>query len=92
MILSGSIDHDRVARSAAASRDAAHEARVDAARRSAEHAVHTLLATWRHDSDPRSAHLWEADAMDAIDELSALLATLDLTRSEPVLISQRTGS
>jgi hypothetical protein len=93
MILSGSIDHDRVARSAAVVRDAAHEARVEAARRSAEHAIDTLLASWRDDrSDLHSAHVWEAHAMDVIDGLSALLADLDLARSEPLLISQRTGS
>jgi hypothetical protein len=93
MILSGNIDHDRVARSAAAARQAAQEARVDATRRSAEHAVDTLLASWREDDgDLDAAHQWEVNAMDAIDALSALLAALDLARTGPLLINQRTGS
>lgn len=88
MIPSGRLHHhDLTARESGSSRLAAARrlADLDARRRTAEHAVDTLLETWRESPIAQQRTGWqEMDdaARDVIDALSALLGELDLARDE----------
>lgn len=89
----GSFDHDRVAHAAMTARRAARMSEVEASRREAEAVLERLLEQWQADglAGTASAYLWDTTAMEAIDALSTLLATVDLAHGPP-LISQRTHS
>ncbi|QSR32647.1 hypothetical protein CFI00_19540 [Nocardioides sp. S5] len=93
MIPVGGFDHDRVAHAAMTARRAARMSEVEASRREAEVAIERLLEQWQADdlAGTASAYLWDSTAMEAIDALSSLLATVDLAHGPP-LISQRTHS
>ena len=85
MIISGHLQHDRSGRAVVSSFTEARVAEVDARRRAAEASIDALVVAWRGGTarHQRSGwQEWDDAAREAIDSLSALLASLDLARRE----------